>query len=276
MLSALSLNDQAGTPIVLHETTQRAVLSANGLVGIAAPRRSVRDRPTGHGSIDETRYVSEALVEIVGDVWGTTQELAYAQWRLIAAPMLATLDGNAALLKWTEGASGLQLQREIRLASAVEPALREASTVLRYQAIFAAQDPRAYSQTLTTATGAIYGSGGLVAAANAGNRPTPFIARLYGPSSGSITDPGLYGPLGQIKIAGSIPSGSYLELDSQARTLTMVVVATDVRTARQDLYNPALSRWFEIPAGGQSLQLTLATGTTTNARADVLTRAAYT
>lgn len=276
MISSLTINDQSGTAVTLHETSQRAVVSANGLLGISAPRRSTRDRPTGHGSVDESRYTGEKLIEVVGDVWGATQELAYAEFRLVSDPMLATLDGAASLLKWTEGAAGLQLQRLVKLAGPVEPALTEAATVLRYQAIFAAQDPRAYSQTLQTFTGAVVGSGGVCSPNNAGYRPTPALLRIFGPSSGHITNAAvsINGVSFMFVTNGDIAAGTYLEVDTYARTATLVTIAGGARQLRQDLVNSSTTTWQDLPKGTSTLTLT-GTSTTTASRADVLLRAAY-
>lgn len=293
MLSALSIDDQTGAAVTLHETSARSVLSVDGLVGIAPVRRSVRQRPTGHGAIDESRYLDEALTEVVGDVYAATQELTYAELRTVLAPMLATLDGNAALLKWTEGATGLALQRLVKLASAVQPTLSEAAPLLRYQAVFAAQDPRAYSQTLTTATGAALSSagggdtfpdtftatagdtfdtsgGGTASFTNAGNRPTPPVLRIYG----QVTNPQVVHPDGRrIALIGDVAASDYLEIDVQARTINLVQGA--VTTSRLDLLDAAATRWFELAPGTTVLQL-VGSPFSGTARLDVLGRSAYT
>ncbi|MDP2712093.1 MAG: hypothetical protein Q8O56_12830 [Solirubrobacteraceae bacterium] len=150
----MTIDNQAGSPVALMNTAGREVVEVKGLQGSSPVRRSVRPRPTGHGTIDETRYTDEQLIEIVGDVFGGTPEAAYAELRAITSPLVATLDGQPAMLKWTEGASGLQLQRLVKLASGISPTLKEAQALLRYQAILAASDPRAYRQTETTVVGA--------------------------------------------------------------------------------------------------------------------------
>lgn len=258
MLSSLTINDQAGSAVTLHETSQRAVLSAGGLVGISPPRRSARPRPTGHGSIDDTRYTDEQLIEIAGDVWATTQQLAFAELRAVTAPMLATLDGNPALLKWTEGSSGLALQRLVKLAGPVNPPLSEGMALLRYQAVLAAADPRAYAQSLTTVTSSTFGAGGAATFNNQGNRPTPVVIQQF-PGGGTGAAYRIRAnnncPLDlRFGVIGAPPNT--LILDMVARTATLFNTTTSVSTPRNDMLASSLSIWAELPPGSTTLTLT--------------------
>lgn len=191
------------------------------------------------------------------------------------------LDGSMAGAGWTgtpENSASAQTgakQRLVKLAGPVEPALTPGSPVMRYEASLYAEDPRAYSQSIRTAVGAAESAGGVVSVTNGGNTPSPWIARIYGPSSGSIPNPRLvsYTAARELNLTGSVPTGSYLELDSRERTLTMVVVATSARTARQDMWTPTTSRWWENPPGVSTIQLD-AVGST-DAHVEFITRDAF-
>lgn len=156
MLSSVTLDDKDGTPVTLHsETGKRVLANATGLAGIGAPRESRRDRPTAHGGIDDSKWESGRLIVLDGEVFSTAGIAdAFTEFRQVTKPMLQTLDHGPALLRWTEGTSGLALQRKVKLASDVDPPLSDGAAALSYQCQLFAEDPRAYSQTLTTATGA--------------------------------------------------------------------------------------------------------------------------
>ncbi len=159
MLSKLTLANHAEPPedIVLHEDTaasRRLVSQATGLVGIAPLRKSTRVRPQAHGSIDETKYSEGSLIAIDGEVWSTVSiEAGLEELRKLTQVCQETLDYGSALMKWTEGVSGLKLQKLVKLASDLEPVLQEAWGFIPYHVQFQSEDPRAYSQTLTEATG---------------------------------------------------------------------------------------------------------------------------
>lgn len=288
MLSALTLDDQAGTPVVLHETTKRVATNVSGLIGVAPLRDSRRVRPQAHGGIDETRYEDGRIIAIEGEVMSTVSiEDAYTEFRTITAPMMATLDGNATALKWTEGAAGLQLQRIVRLAGEIDPPLEGGAAMLRYQAQFYAEDPRAYTQTLTTVTGAALSQaggglvfpmrfpftfavsgGGTVSFTNAGNRPTPPVFRIYG----RAVNPQIVFPAAGVRIVlnGTVEAGTYLELDVAKRTIKI-----GGTSSRLNFMDAANSTWFELPANANSTLQLVAADSDGGARLDVLARSAY-
>lgn len=225
-------------------------------------------------------------MDLQGEVFSTVGQVdAYAEFRLLAAPMLQTLEAPA-LMKWQEGPSGLQLQRLVKLASSVDPLLSEGAAVLAYQAQFAGSDPRAYSQTLVTVVGAVLSAagggltfpfrfpfkfassgGGTVAFTNAGNRPTPPIFRIYG----MAVNPQIVDLASQkrISLLGTIGAGDYLELDVLGRTVKL-----NGSISRQNFYDAANSQWFELSPGVTILQLVAGSFDGT-ARLDVLGRSAY-
>lgn len=222
---------------------------------------------------------------VQGAVWSQAgQAAAWAEWDTIAAPMIQTLDVAPALLKWTRS-DGVALQRLVRLADGVDPPIQEGAAMLEYQAQFFAEDPKALSQTLTTVTGpglssgggfiapfiapftADAGAGGSAAVVNLGNRPTSPVFRVYGYAINPVI--ALAG--GQaITLDGTIAPGDYVELDAQTRTLTL-----NGTSPASDLLNSAETRWFELPSGASTIQLTAGAFDATT-RCDVLFRSAYT
>lgn len=288
MLASLSLDDQSGAPVTLHETAKRCLTSVTGLVGIGPLRDSRRVRPQAHGGIDETRYEDGRIIALEGEVMSTVGiEDAFAEFRAITAPMLGTLDGAPALMKWTEGVSGLALQRYVRLASDVEPPLQEGAALLHYQAQFYAEDPRAYSQTLQTVSGSTlaalgggkryprtypktYASsgGGTATFANAGNRPTPPVLRIWG----ACVNPQvvLLNTGQRIALKGTIAASDFIELDVARRTILL-----HGSEGRQNFYDPTMSQWFELPANATSNLQLVADSFDGTAHLDVIGRSAY-
>lgn len=290
MLSAVTIDDAAGQPVTLHAlpATTRGLQRADGLVGITPPRPVTRARPTAHGTVDQTRWTDGRMINLQGFVLGTDAAAAQAEFRAVAAPMLATLDTGPALLKWTEqGAAGLALQAKVKLAGDVMPGLEPGPNALFYAAQLLAADPRAYSQALTTATGLTLGfsaggltfnrtfnitfggtAGGTVAVNNVGNRPSPPVFRLYGGCTNANII--LVGSGKQISLTGNIANGDYLEIDVQARTMKLNGTSTAL-----SYLNPVSTTWFELPTGTSTIQA-IATAFDTTARCDVLYRSAYT
>ncbi len=283
----VTIDDATGSPVTLHETATRRLHSVSGLVAIPTPRASIRSRPTAHGVIDETHWTDGRLVALEGFIFGEDRAAAIRELRLIEKPLLETLDNGPALLKWTEqGNGGLALQAAVKLASDVELVLEGGPPILRYQAQLLAQDPRAYSQTLTTATGGTIGTspggmtfprtfpitfaasaGGTVAVSNEGNRPTPAMFRLYG--GVTVAQILLVGTAKKIAISGTIAPGDYLEIDAQARTMMLNGTSSALH-----YLDPAATTWFELPVGTSTIQA-FAFAFDAVARCDVLYRSAY-
>lgn len=210
-----------------------------------------------------------------------------AEFRTIIAVAL-TAQEVPVLLTWTEGTAGGTpgpLQQYVKLAGASEPVLEGGSSRVRYQLQLSAADPRAYSTTLTTATGATFGTSGLTLFTNSGNRPTPALIRIYPSNTGNLTSalvtnlgaPGGPYPVGQIQCTSdaiAAGSGNYLEIDLATRSATLVTSGI-TRTPRNDMINSASTRWFEGFEPGVSTLGCSGSGSTTNARVDVLGRSAY-
>ncbi len=288
MFSAITLNDASGSPVDFHQPTgKRRIHRAIGLSGIQSPRQVVRSRPTAHGQINDTRWTDGRLVVLEGRVHSTVSPAdAFAEFRTLTTPMLQTLDEGAALLKWTEE-SGLALQASVKLYGEVEPPVEVGANLLAYQAQLLAEDPRAYSQTLNTATGGTISTapggwtwprtmpitfsasaGGAVAVNNIGNRPTPPIFRVYG----MCVNPQvlLVGSTSRIALTGTIAAGDYLEIDVAQRTIKVNGTSSVL-----NFLDAANTTWFDLPRGASTIQLLAGTFDTV-ARCDVLYRSAYT
>lgn len=286
MLSAITIDDQAGSPVSFHDGANRLVQRATGFATITTPRSSVRSRPTAHGAIDETHWMDARIYNIEGLVLGVSKAATIAELRAVHAPLLATLDSGPTLLKWTEEGSGLSLQAVVKLAGEVDTILAPGPNMLAYQAQLRAEDPRAYSQTLNTSTGSTIGTssggmtfnrtfnitfaastGGTVAVNNLGNQPTPPVFRIYG----GVTNPDitLVGTGKQISLTGTVQAGDYLEIDVFARTIKL-------NGTSNALYylDAANTTWFELPVGTSTIQAT-AFAFDATARCDVLYRSAY-
>src|ERR1035437_279235 len=127
MLTVVTLDDNTGTPVTLHQdapTGKRWLTSALGLRGVAGLRVNHRVRSQAHGGINETRFEDGRAITLVGEIMSQVGiEDAFNEFGLITAAMVQTLDSGPALLKWTEGATGNQLQRLVKLDGDLDPLL---------------------------------------------------------------------------------------------------------------------------------------------------------
>lgn len=185
----------------------------------------------------------------------------------MTAACMDTLEHGPALLKWTEGTTGNQLQRLVRLADAIDPPFQDVAARLLYSVQLFAEDPRAYSQTATVSSGLVSGGGGglvfpiiwpvvfsaslagALAILNAGSRKTPPLIRIYG----QCVNPAivLQETGERITLSGTINLGDYVEIDTQARTLM-----TNGVTNASAYLDSASTQWFELPRGVSTLRLT--------------------
>lgn len=292
MLSLVTLDDSTGTPIVLHSddaNSKRNLTSALGLRGIANLRTTERVRPQAHGGLNQTRYEDGRTITLVGEIISQISiEDCLNEFDLVAAPLMQTLDNGPALIKWTEGATGNLLQREVSLYGDLLPPFQEGAATLTYQAILFSEDPRAYSQTLTTETstpladlggGLVLDApfpwtfstsgGGTVSVTNHGNRDTPATFTIHG----TCTNPQIV-LLGdtveqRIVINGAVDVGAALVIDVADRTVKL-----GDGTNRMNFYDSADSSWFSLPSGQSNLQL-VASYFDSECRLDVSYRDAY-
>lgn len=291
MVTYLDLQDATGTPIRFHGSgaPNRGLTGAQGLpavFGFAGARDSSYNKPSYHGSVTRSRWQKPALLTLEGFVRGTTPDAAIAELDALKIPLLDALDTGRLLTyqRGTDG-TGVQLQAVARLTDDLDVKDEAGGRVLRYQAHLRLDDPRAYTQTLTTAVGAPLGSGGgatlprtlpvtflpgangTVAVTNTGTRPSPPVFRIYGlATSAQIVhvDSGA-----RIVITGTIASGNYLEVDVAARTLKL-----NGTSPAQGMLDSASTTWFELPRGSSTIRLIAATNDAIT-RVDVLYRGAY-
>src|SRR5262249_2707263 len=134
----------------LHSDTSSCVLSsASGLFGVTGLRDSRRVRPQASGAVDETRWEDGRIISLSLEAWGrgvdrdAAHQDALANFREAVRPMLHTLRHGPALLKWTEAATGNELQRYVRLADTIDPPVTDLASRLRFLAQFFAEDPAA-------------------------------------------------------------------------------------------------------------------------------------
>lgn len=294
MLSIVTLDDKDGTPVTLHDATtsaKRGAVEAHGFIGgvIADLRQDKQVRPQVHGSINRTTFQNGAAPYLTLEIVGDTVEDAYDEWLEIAATLQQTLDYGPALLKWTEAETGRELQRLVKLDSMVDPPLAGAASILTFPVTMFAEDPRAYSQTLETdasialsaAGGGLtfpltfpftfsYSGGGTVTVVNDGSQPTPPVFRIYGLTVGAqIVNVGNTAQRIVFDASATIPSGSYVEIDTWARTM-LLNGTEDVGNLRDS----ETTTWFDLPPGTTNLQL-VASSFDGSARLDVLYRHAY-
>lgn len=257
--------------MVLHSDdpgSKRNLTSALGLRGVANLRTSERVRPQAHGGINETRYEDGRTVTLVGEIISQVGiEDCFNEWAEVGAAIMQTLDNGPALIKWTEGITGNQLQRLVGLYGDFEPTLSEGASVLDYQAIFFAEDPRAYSQTLTSNTSTPLSNlggglvldapfpwtfsssgGGTVSFTNSGNRDTPPVFTILGQC---VNPQIVLLETGQrIAINGTVDAGTSLVIDVANRTVEL-----GDGTNRLNFYDSADSSWFNLSPGTSNLQL---------------------
>lgn len=267
----------------------RDVAKVDGLIGLTAPKGDSKQRSDGHGSApNRSRFLSAKIVTIEGELWGTTDDDAYAAHDELEAVLYRTLSEGPKLLTYKRaGAAGLALQRLVKLASPLEPPVENDATTLRYQLMLEADDPRAYSQALRTAVGAALSAGGggltfpmtfpirfttsaggTATVTNGGRVETPPLVRVYGP----VTSPTyrLVTTGEEVKITGTINAGEYLVVDHDKRTLTLNGV-----TRRMNFLDTPNSRFFQIPPDGDFDVRMFATNFGAGAHIEVDTRDAY-
>lgn len=287
MLDALTIADAGGSDVSLMSAT-RLLKSISGLQGVATPREIVRDRPSQHGQIIETAYFGEKTVAIEGALVGVDEAAIWTEFDALNAALWDAID-TPRTLKWTRSAAGLQLQSAVQLAGLYDAPIRadDAGVILPYQVILRREDPRAYSQTQTTTTGAAIttAGGGLTFPAefpwlftpsgagesspnNGGNVPTPAIFRIYG----YVTAPQIIdtGSTRKMTLSGEIGVGDYLEIDVRERTAKLNGLID-----RENLVDFANTDWLTGEFEGAKTFRLIASTFDGSARLDVLHRNAY-
>lgn len=238
-----------------------------------APRLSMMDRVTGHGSYDNDAFLEPRTIVLNGYLIAPTRTAADGAVRRLAA---VGTSGARSVLTVTE--PDRTLTSQVRLARRTEVS-RRSSTCVAFQLSLIAADPRKYAtdlHQLTTGaaspapggvlwggpagttgiqwngpaetTGVVWQSGsgatGILSLINAGSMPAPleFVITDY---AGDITDPTITDlSTGRvISYRGIVPAGASLVIDTETGSVLL----------NGSNRGPLLSRdeWFSIPAYSQ-------------------------
>jgi hypothetical protein len=287
MFTSVTIQDAAGADQSLFDSSHR-LGESHGLHGLPAPRRVTRTRPGAHGEINETRHYASRQPVWNGMLVAADESALWAEYDQILAALWGSVD-TPRLLKWTR-ADGKLLQSWVKLGDAFDPVLRasDAGHVLAYQLIFDREDPRNYTQTLSTDTGAAlsdvgggfgfpfgFGFGftpsgsGSISVGNTGTIDTPATFTIIGAVSNPRIQQLSTGRA--IVLNGDLAAGSTYTVDTAERTVTL-----DGTADRGNLIDFAATDWTTglIPAGGDTYVL-LATAWDATARLGVAWRPAY-
>ncbi|NDB19072.1 MAG: hypothetical protein EB027_07435 [Actinobacteria bacterium] len=287
MISSITLSTATGN-VTLHSTaagSNAVVTRAEGLQGTPPVRNLVTQRSQASGGFVRSRFTDTRSVVLEGEVLGTSIENAFDNFDVIAAAMYDSISTERTL-KWRRDSSGELLQAGVRLSDFQPLTLTDGAAWIKYQATFTCPDPRVYSQTLTTGTGAALSaaaggktynytytrgynpsSGGNVSYTNSGSVPTPPIIRIYGYCTSPqvvLTDDT------RLIFTGEVGDGDYLEVDCANRTVKL-----NGSTSRLNLLDPVNSTFFALPVGTGTVQM-VASNFNANARADLIYRPAFT
>lgn len=287
MISSITLSTATGN-VTLHSTaagSSAVVTRAEGLQGVPPVRNLLTQRSQASGAFVRTKYTDSRTITLEGEVVGSTIEGAFDSFDTLAAAMYDSITTERTL-KWRRDTTGEQLQAGVRLSDFQPLTLTDGSAWIKYQATFTCPDPRVYSQTLTTGTGASLSaaaggktynytytrgynpsSGGDVSYTNSGSVPTPPIIRIYGYCTSPqvvLTD--------NIRLifTGEVADGDYLEIDAAARTVKL-----NGTTSRLNLLDVPNSSFFALPVGTGTVQM-VASNFNANARVDLIYRSAWT
>lgn len=246
-----------------------------------------RERPNQHGGINESRYMTDREIVLEGVITGATSTAVYTEYDALQSVLYDAL-GTERTLKWTREGSGLTLQAAVKCGDVFDAPLASdyAGVRLPFQITLIAQDPRAYSQTQDTDTGAALSdaSGGMVfpltfnftftasgagevEVTSAGTIETPAEFRIYGHC---VTPQILNVDTGdRMVFTGEVADGGYMAVDTFDRTVTVGSVN------RLNLYDYENSDgWLQVPAGTTTFRL-LSPDFNANAKLVVVSRAAY-
>lgn len=295
MIGYLDLEDADGNAVRFHPTDKRRLSNAAGLPGVlGAPgaRDATYNRPAYHGSVTRSRWQKAGLVTLEGVIVADSADDAIAEYDALIAPLFDALD-TGRLMTWQRGTDGdgVELQAVARLTGDDISVTSDAGgRILRYQAHLRLDDPRGYTQALTTATGGTLNSvggdlftggdlfatsgdlfnqsaGATAAVNNTGTRPTPPMFRVYGYATSAQVL--LVGTDQRIALTGTIAPGDFVEIDVAERTLKL-----NGTSPAQYLIDAATTTWFELPRGTSTVRL-LAGSNDSVTRVDVLFRPAY-
>lgn len=264
MLRYLDIESASGERGLLHGSTPtRALVKADGLVGVTGRRGETRARSSDHGSRTFGKWRKDRIITLKGEVWGPSPEGAQDELDRVNALLAGCADGPR-IMRYGRGLSGAELRQEVRLAGGgLRADLTGNKRFIPYEVTLRADDPRAYSDDEVAVISAPMGdkggggiypatypvtfeasAAGVCAFDHVGSAATPQVLRIYGEATNPRVRLGDTGPA--IVIQGTVASGDYLELDRRAPAGRRVLLNGE--TPRSYLLDFAETRWFELPA----------------------------
>ena len=179
--------------VTLHGNSQtnRNLARIQGLVGPPGPRDVTRARSQTDGVIDDTKFLSERIITLEGEVWSTTAGVALSDLSTISEAFTSSLLSPAKLTVTYE--NGTTRFAMVKLSGAVDVSVEGSSRVVQYQVQLRAADPRWYSTTLNTVTltrstsGTTWTASTSSGTTNAGTAPSPLTIAITAGSSASLT-----------------------------------------------------------------------------------------
>jgi len=138
--------------VTLHGNgqTDRNLARIQGLVGPPAPRDVVRPRSQADGVVDDTKFLSERLITLEGEIWNSTGGAALSDLSTVSEAFTSSLLSPAKLTVTYE--NGTTRFCYVKLSGSVDVSVEGASRLVQYQVQLRAADPRWYSTTLNTVT----------------------------------------------------------------------------------------------------------------------------
>lgn len=210
MITAVKLTTAltGAADVVLHgpDTSNRYLSRIQGVVGPPAPRDVVRVRSQADGIVDDSKFLSERIIVLEGEIWGATGGAALSDLSTVSQAFSSTLLSPAKLTVTYE--NGTQRFCYVKLSGSVDVSVEGASRLAQYQVQLRAADPRWYDPTLKTVTlsapssGLTFSSTTSTGTTNSGTAPSPLTITVTAGSGGSLTVneigvtlPSTYGPL---------------------------------------------------------------------------------
>ena len=179
--------------VTLHGNgqTNRNLARIQGLVGPPAPRDVTRPRSQTDGIIDDTKFLSERIITLEGEIWNSTGGAAISDLSTVSEAFTSSLLSPAKLTVTYE--NGTTRFCYVKLSGSVDVSVEGASRLVQYQVQLRAADPRWYSTTLNTVTltrsttGLTWTASTSSGTTNAGTAPSPLTIAVTAGSSASLT-----------------------------------------------------------------------------------------
>ena len=179
--------------VTLHGNgqTNRNLARIQGLVGPPAPRDVTRPRSQTDGIIDDTKFLSERIITLEGEIWNSTGAAAISDLSTVSEAFTSSLLSPAKLTVTYE--NGTTRFCYVKLSGSVDVSVEGASRLVQYQVQLRAADPRWYSTTLNTVTltrsttGLTWTASTSSGTTNAGTAPSPLTIAVTAGSSASLT-----------------------------------------------------------------------------------------